>query len=70
MDAFLLLRVRREHVADIQRATESAVATTIDPAGVADNVAGQVGVYLVRSYIISGDLAAAVRQASGFGSVQ
>ena len=60
-----------QHVADIQRAADgAAVATTIDPAGVDDNVAGQVGVYLVRSYIISRDLQAAVRQASGFGSVQ
>ena len=59
-----------QHVYDIQRAAPVNVATTIDPAGVGDALAAQVGVYLVRSYIISGDLGAAVRQASGFGSVQ
>ena len=59
-----------QHVTDIQRAAPVDIATTIDPAGVDDALAGQVGVYLARSYIISRDLAAAVRQASGFGSVQ
>lgn len=58
-----------QHVYDIQRAAAVDVATTIDPAGVGDALAGQVGVYLVRSYIISGDLGAAVRQASGMGAV-
>lgn len=58
-----------QHVYDIQRAAPVNVATTIDPAGVGDALAAAVGVYLVRSYIISGDLGAAVRQASGMGAV-
>lgn len=59
-----------EHVGTIQRAADVDVAASIDPAGVDDGLAWQVGVYLVRSYIISNDLSMAVRQASGFGSVQ
>jgi hypothetical protein len=59
-----------EHVDTIQRAADGvAVACTIDPNGVDDELAWQVGVYLVRSYVISGDLQSAVQQASGMGSL-
>lgn len=59
-----------EHVDAIQRAADVDAAAAIDPAGVDDALAWQVGVYLVRSYIIAGDLRTAVRQASGFGAIQ
>jgi hypothetical protein len=59
-----------EHVDMIQRAAEVNAAVAIDPAGVDDTLAWQVGVYLVRSYIISENLQSAVRQASGMGTVQ
>jgi hypothetical protein len=51
-----------EHVDMIQRAAEVNAAVAIDPAGVDDTLAWQVGVYLVRSYIISENLQSAVRQ--------
>lgn len=59
-----------EHVEAIQRAADVNIAAAIDPSGVDDVLAWQVGVYLVRSYVISGDLQAAVRNATGYGSVQ
>ncbi len=59
-----------EHVETIQRAADVDAAAAIDPAGVDDALAWQVGVYLVRAYIISDSLRLAVRQASGFGAVQ
>lgn len=60
-----------EHVATIQRAADGCgVACTIDPAGVDDAEAWQVAVYLARAYAQLGDMAAAVRQASGSGSLQ
>lgn len=59
-----------EHVDTIQRAAGVGVAATIDPAGVEDGLAWQTGVHLIRAYLQSGDMAQAVRQASGYGLVQ
>ena len=59
-----------EHVEAIQRAADVDAAAAIAPEGVDDVLAWQVGVYMVRAYIISESLQTAVRQASGFGSVQ
>ena len=60
-----------EHVATIQRAADGCgVACTIAPGGVDDAEAWQVAVYLARAYAGTGDMAAAVRQASGAGSLQ
>jgi hypothetical protein len=60
-----------EHVATIQRAADGVgVACTIAPGGVPDAEAWQVAVYLARAYAGTGDMAAAVRQASGAGAIQ
>lgn len=60
-----------EHVATIQRAADGVgVACTIAPGGVDDALAWQVAVYLARAYAQLGDMAAAVRQASGAGAIQ
>lgn len=60
-----------DHVAAIQRAAPGlGVACTIDPAGVGDNQAWTAGVYMARGYVETGDMAAAVRGASGSGALQ
>lgn len=60
-----------EHVEAIQRAADGVgVACTINPAGVDDALAWQVGVHLVRAYVATGDMRAAVQRASGAGALQ
>lgn len=59
-----------EHVTAIQRVASVGVACTIDPAGVSDALALAVGVSIVRSYVESNDMAAAVAEATGNGIVQ
>lgn len=60
-----------EHVAAIQRAApDVGVACTIDPSGVDDRQAWTTGVYVARAFVASGDMAGAVRSASGGGSLQ
>jgi hypothetical protein len=60
-----------EHVEAIQRACDGVgVACTISPAGVDDALAWQVGVHLVRAYVMTGDMRTAVQRASGAGSLQ
>jgi hypothetical protein len=60
-----------EHVEAIQRAADGVgVACTVSPAGVDDALAWQVGVHLVRAYVVSGDMRAAVARASGQGVLQ
>ena len=59
-----------EHISAIQRAADGVgVACTIDPAGVDDELAWQVGVHLVRAYAVTEDLRASVQWASGAGSL-
>ena len=59
-----------EHVDAIQRAADSVgVACTINPAGVDDALAWQVGVHLARAYAVTEDLRASVQWASGSGSL-
>ncbi|TXH53490.1 MAG: hypothetical protein E6Q97_13170, partial [Desulfurellales bacterium] len=59
-----------EHVDAIQRAADSVgVACTINPAGVDDTLAWQVGVHLARAYAVTEDLRASVQWASGSGSL-
>ena len=60
-----------EHVEAIQRAADGVgVACTIAPGGVDDALAWQVGVHLVRAYVATGDMRAAVARASGQGVLQ
>ena len=59
-----------EHVDAIQRAADSVgVACTINPAGVDDALAWQVGVHLARAYAVTEDLRSSVQWASGAGSL-
>ena len=59
-----------EHVDAIQRAADSvSVACTINPAGVDDALAWQVGVHLARAYAVTEDLRSSVQWASGAGSL-
>jgi hypothetical protein len=59
-----------EHISAIQRAADSVgVACTIDPAGVDDTLAWQVGVHLVRAYAVTEELRTSVQWASGAGSL-
>lgn len=59
-----------EHVEAIQRAADSVgVACTINPAGVDDALAWQVGVHLVRAYAVTEELRTSVQWASGAGSL-
>ena len=59
-----------EHVDAIQRAADSVgVACTINPAGVDDALAWQVGVHLARAYAVTEDLRSSVQWASGSGSL-
>ena len=59
-----------EHVEAIQRAADGVgVACTINPAGVDDALAWQVGVHLVRAYAVTEDLRSSVQWASGAGSL-
>ena len=59
-----------EHISAIQRAADSVgVACTINPAGVDDTLAWQVGVHLARAYAVTEDLRASVQWASGAGSL-
>ena len=59
-----------EHISAIQRAADSVgVACTIDPAGVDDTLAWQVGVHLVRAYVVTEELRTSVQWASGAGSL-
>lgn len=59
-----------EHVTAIQRVAAVGVACTIDPAGVGDVMALTTGVAILRSYVESNDMAAAVAEATGNGIVQ
>ena len=60
-----------EHAEAIQRAADGVgVACTISPAGVDDALAWQVGVHLVRAYVATSDMRAAVQRASGAGALQ
>ena len=60
-----------EHVEAIQRAADGVgIACTINPAGVDDELAWQVGVHLVRAYAVTEDLRASVQWASGAGALQ
>ena len=60
-----------EHISAIQRAADGVgVACTINPAGVDDALAWQVGVHLVRAYVATSDMRAAVARASGQGVLQ
>jgi hypothetical protein len=60
-----------EQAAAIQRAApDVGLACTIDPAGVDDRLAWTTGVYVARGFVESGDMAGAVRGASGNGSLQ
>ena len=60
-----------EHVTRIQRAAAGVgVACSIEAAGVPDLLAWQVGVPLAEEYVESGDMAAAVRAATGEGVAQ
>ena len=59
-----------EHVEAIQRAADGVgVACTINPAGVDDALAWQVGVHLVRAYVVTEELRTSVQWASGAGSL-
>jgi hypothetical protein len=59
-----------EHVDAIQRAADNVgVACTINPAGVDDALAWQVGVHLARAYAVTEDLRSSVQWASGAGSL-
>ena len=59
-----------EHVDAIQRAADSVgVACTINPAGVDDALAWQVGVHLARAYAVTEELRSSVQWASGAGSL-
>ena len=59
-----------EHVEAIQRAADGVgIACTINPAGVDDALAWQVGVYLARAYAVTEELRASVQWASGAGSL-
>jgi hypothetical protein len=59
-----------EHISAIQRAADGVgVACTINPAGVDDELAWQVGVHLVRAYAVTEDLRASVQWATGAGSL-
>ncbi len=59
-----------EHVDAIQRAADSVgVACTINPAGVDDALAWQVGVHLARAYAVTEELRSSVQWASGTGSL-
>jgi hypothetical protein len=59
-----------EHISAIQRAADSVgVACTINPAGVDDALAWQVGVHLARAYAVTEDLRSSVQWASGAGSL-
>ena len=59
-----------EHVEAIQRAADGAgVACTINPAGVDDALAWQVGVHLVRAYVVTEELRTSVQWALGAGSL-
>lgn len=59
-----------EHVDAIQRAADGVgVACTINPSGVDDALAWQVGVHLARAYAVTEDLRASVQWASGAGSL-
>ena len=58
-----------EHVEAIQRAADGVgVACTITPGGVDDALAWQVGVHLVRAYVATGDMRAAVARRRGKGA--
>lgn len=60
-----------EHVESIQRAAdECGVTCTIGPDGVDDGLAWQVGVYIARALVATGDMREAVRRASGAGSLE
>jgi len=59
-----------EHVDAIQRAADNVgVACTINPAGVDDALAWQVGVHLARAYAVTEELRSSVQWASGAGSL-
>jgi hypothetical protein len=59
-----------EHVEAIQRAADGVgIACTINPAGVDDALAWQVGVYLARAYAVTEELRSSVQWASGAGSL-
>jgi len=59
-----------EHISAIQRAADGVgVACTINPSGVDDALAWQVGVHLVRAYAVTEDLRSSVQWASGAGSL-
>ena len=59
-----------EHVDAIQRAADTVgVACTINPAGVDDALAWQVGVHLARAYAVTEELRSSVQWASGAGSL-
>ena len=59
-----------EHVDAIQRAADNVgVACTINPAGVDDVLAWQVGVHLARAYAVTEELRSSVQWASGAGSL-
>ena len=59
-----------EHVDAIQRAADVVgVACTINPAGVDDALAWQVGVHLARAYAVTEELRSSVQWASGAGSL-
>lgn len=59
-----------EHVDAIQRAADGVgVACTINPAGVDDALAWQVGVHLARAYAVTEELRSSVQWASGAGSL-
>ena len=60
-----------EHVDAIQRAADGVgVACTINPSGVDDALAWQVGVHLARAYAVTEDLRSSVQWASGAGALQ